>query len=77
MSYDVGKVSSESQTEEVNKSPSKGEIVEGKKKETVLAELENFFGNIDINQNEKRNANNMCMLYYQTYSRKLFFKGNS
>ena len=68
MSYDVGKVSSESQTEEVNKSPSKGEIVEGKKKETVLAELENFFGNIDINQNEKRNANNMCMLYERILS---------
>ena len=68
MSYDIGKVSSESQTEEVNKSPSKGEIVEGKKKETVLAELENFFGNIDINQNEKRNANNMCMLYERILS---------
>ena len=68
MSYDVGKVSSESQTEEVNKSPSKGEIVEGKKKETVLAELENFFGNIDINQNENRNANNMCMLYERILS---------
>ena len=68
MSYDVGKVSSESQTEDVNKSPSKGEIVEGKKKETVLAELENFFGNIDINQNEKRNANNMCMLYERILS---------
>ena len=68
MSYDVGKVSSESQTEEVNKSPSKGEIVEGKKKETVLAELENLFGNIDINQNEKRNANNMCMLYERILS---------
>ena len=68
MSYDVGKVSSGSQTEEVNKSPSKGEIVEGKKKETVLAELENFFGNIDINQNEKRNANNMCMLYERILS---------
>ena len=68
LSYDVGKVSSESQTEEVNKSPSKGEIVEGKKKETVLAELENFFGNIDINQNEKRNANNMCMLYERILS---------
>ena len=68
MSYDVGKVSSESQTEEVNKSPGRDEIVEGKKKETVLAELENFFGNIDINQNEKRNANNMCMLYERILS---------
>ena len=34
--------------------------MEGKKKETELAELEN---NIDINQNEKRNTNNICMLY--------------
>ena len=68
MSYDVGKVSSKSHTEEVNRSPSKGEIVEGKKKETVLAELENFFENIDINQNEKRNANNICMLYERILS---------
>ena len=43
LSYGVEKVSSESQTEELNKSPSRDEIVEGKKKETELAELEKFF----------------------------------
>ena len=43
------KVSSESQIEEVNKSPGRDEKVEGKKKETELVVLENFFDNIDIN----------------------------
>ena len=68
LSYGVEKVSSESQTEELIKSPSRDEIVEGKKKETELAELENFFDNIDINQNEKRNTNNICMLYERMLS---------
>ena len=68
LSYGVEKASSEPQTEEVNKSPSRDEIVEGKKKETELAELENFFDNIDINQNEKRNTNNICMLYERMLS---------
>ena len=68
LSYGVEKVSSESQTEELNKSPSRDEIVEGKKKETELAELENFFDNIDINQNEKRNTNNICILYERMLS---------
>ena len=68
LSYGVEKASSESQTEEVNKSPSRDEIVEGKKKETELAELENFFDNIDINQNEQRNTNNIYMLYKRMLS---------
>ena len=42
LSYGVEKVSSESQTEELIKSPSRDEIAEGKKKQTELAELENF-----------------------------------
>ena len=49
LSYGVEKVSSESWTEEVKNSPSKDGIVEGKKKEAELAELENFFDNININ----------------------------
>ena len=57
------KVSLESQTEKVNKSPGIDEIMEGKEKETELAEIENFFDNKDINQNKKRNTNNICMLY--------------
>ena len=60
--YGVEKVSSESQTEEVNKSPGRDEIMEGKEKETELAELEDFFDNIDML--------NGC---YQTYNRKPFF----
>ena len=60
--YGAEKVSSESQTEEVNKIPSRDEIMEGKEKGTKLAELENFFDNIGINHNEKRNTNNICML---------------
>ena len=68
LSYGVEKVSSESWTEEVKKSPSRDGIVEGKKKKTELAELENFFDNIDINQNEKRNTNNICMLYERMLS---------
>ena len=52
----------------MKKSPSKDGIVEGKKKETELAELENFFDDININQNEKRNTNNICMLYERTLS---------
>ena len=35
--------------------------MEGKKNETELAELENFFDSIDINQNEKPNTNNICI----------------
>ena len=62
------KVSSESQTEEVNKSPGRDEKVEGKKKETELVELENFFDNIDIKQNENHNTNNICMLYERMLS---------
>ena len=62
------KVSLESQTEEVNKSPGIDEIMEGKEKETELAELENFFDNKDINQNKKRNTNNICMLYGRVLS---------
>ena len=50
--FDVKKVSSESQTEEVNKIPGRDEIVEGIEKETKLVELQNFFDNIDINQIE-------------------------
>ena len=42
--------------------------MEGKKKEAELAELENVFDNIDINQNEKRNTNNICMLYERMLS---------
>ena len=79
LSYGVEKASSEPQTGEVNKNPSRDEIVEGKKKETELAELENFFDNIDINQNEKRNTNNICMLYERMLSNlqseTTFFKG--
>ena len=81
LSYGVEKVSSESQTEELNKSLSRDEKVEGKKKETELAELENFFDNIDINQNEKRNTNNICMLYERMLSNlqseTTFFKGTA
>ena len=43
LSYDVENVSSETQTEEVNKSPGRDEIVEGKKKVAELAEREFFF----------------------------------
>ena len=50
------------------KSPSRDEIAEGKKKQTELAELEIFFDNIDINQNEKRNTNNICVLYERMLS---------
>ena len=60
--YGVEKVSSESQTEEVNKSPGRDEIMEGKEKETELAELEDFFDSIDML--------NGC---YQTCNRKPFF----
>ena len=78
LSYGVEKVSSESQTEELNKSLCRDEKVEGKKKETELAELEN---NIDINQNEKRNTNNICMLYERMLSNlqseTIFFKGKA
>ena len=81
LSYDLEKVSSESQTEELIKSPSRDEIAEGKKKQTELAELENFFDNIDINQNEKRNTNNICMLYERMLSNlqseTTFFKGTA
>ena len=81
LSYGVEKASSEPQTEEVNKNPNRDEIVEGKKKETELAELENFFDNIDINQNEKRNTNNICMLYERMLSNlqseTTFFKGTA
>ena len=37
-------------------------MMEGKEKDTELAELDKFFDNIDINQNEKRNTNNICIL---------------
>ena len=40
--YGVEKVSSESKTEEVNKSHDKDGIMEGNWKETELTELENF-----------------------------------
>ena len=63
--YGVEKVSSESQTEEVNKSPGRDKIMEGKEK---VAELENFFDNMDINQNEKLNTNNICILYERMLS---------
>ena len=43
-------------------------MVEGKKKETELVDLENFVNNIDINQNEKCNTNNICMLYERMLS---------
>ena len=43
-------------------------MVEGKKKETELVDLKNFVNNIDINQNEKRNPNNICMLYERMLS---------
>ena len=42
--------------------------MEGKKNETELAELENFFDNIDINQNEKPNTNNICIQYERMLS---------
>ena len=58
--YGVEKISSESQTEEVNKSPGRDKIMEGKEK---VAELENSFDNMDMNQSEKRNTNNICILY--------------
>ena len=81
LSYGVEKVSSESQTEELIKSPSRDEIVEGKKKETELAELENFFDNIDINQNGKCNTNNIRMLYERNTIKSTignhFFKGTA
>ena len=81
LSYGVEKVSSESQTEKLNKSPSKDETVEGKKKETELAELENFFDNIDINQNGKCNTNNIRMLYERNTIKSTignhFFKGTA
>ena len=35
--------------------------MQGKKSETELAELENVFDSIDINQNEKPNTNNICI----------------
>ena len=41
--FGIQKISSESQTEEVNKSPGRDEIMEGKEKETEQAELENFW----------------------------------
>ena len=41
--YGIQKISSESQTEEVNKSPGRDEIMEGKEKETEQVELENFW----------------------------------
>ena len=74
LSYDVENVSSESQTEEVNKSPGRDEIVEGKKNEKF------FFDNIDINQNEKRNTNNIRMLYERMLSNlqsETVFKGTA
>ena len=75
------KVNSESQAEEVNKSPGRDEKVEGKKNETELVELENFFDNIDINQNENHNTNNICMLYERMLSNLQseinFFKGTA
>ena len=74
LSYDVENVSSESQTEEVNKSPGRDEIVEGKKNEKF------FFDNIDINQNEKRNTNNIRMLYERMLSNRqseTVFKGTA
>ena len=43
-------------------------MVKGKKKETELVDLKNFVNNIDINQNEKRNPNNICMLYERMLS---------
>ena len=43
LSYDVENVSFETQTEEVNKSSGRDEIVEGKKKVAELAEREFFF----------------------------------
>ena len=55
--------------------------MEGKKKETELAELENFFDNIDINQNEKCNTNNIRMLYERNTIKSTignhFFKGTA
>ena len=81
LSYGVKKASSESQAEELNKSPSRDEIVEGRKKETELAELENFFDNIDINQNGKHNTSNIRMLYQRMLSKlqseTTFFKGTA
>ena len=81
LSYGVKKASSESQAEELNKSPSRDEIVEGRKKETELAELENFFDNIDINQNGEHNTSNIRMLYQRMLSKlqseTTFFKGTA
>ena len=80
LSYDVENVSSETQTEEVNKSPGRDEIVEGKKKVAQLAEREIFLDNIDINQNEKRNTNNIRMLYERMLSNlhsETVFKGTA
>ena len=86
--HDIEKVSSESQTEEVTKSPGRDEIMAGKKKETELAELENLFDNMDINRNEKRNTNTGSLVTrlgptnnyassmngcYETYNWKPFF----
>ena len=42
--------------------------MEGKKNEIELAELENFFDSIDINQNEKPNTNNICIQYERMLS---------
>ena len=39
--------------------------MEGKEK---VAELENSFDNMDMNQSEKRNTNNICILYERRLS---------
>ena len=61
------------QTEEVNTSSGRDDIVEGKEKETELVELENFFDKVDILTAYACSMNG-C---YQTYNKNHFFRGKA
>ena len=73
LSYGIKKVTSAMQTEEVNRSSGRDDIVEGKEKETELVELENFFDNVDILTAYACSMNG-C---YQTYNKNHFFRGKA